>query len=197
MLPSWFKPLSSLAWIFVVASPYFLYCSPVIFSHRAAEVSLSLLFSESSRASSPFIQSKCQSLCCDPQDLNSLDPLTLLILLLFLFPLALLQPFPILSASGLPMVSCIIINLKWVLDKALMMCNLVEKCESLFLDEVKHGIFYLLCQMEGKRDGHFQEESKGRGRRTWCVQEYNEVADKSGGHNGSVGPWKLGRELKI
>lgn len=66
-LPPWFKPPSSLAWIFAVASPCFLSCSPVIYPHRVAIASMSLLFSESS-IPSLFIQSKSPSPCRDLHD---------------------------------------------------------------------------------------------------------------------------------
>lgn len=62
--------------------------------------SMSLLFSEPSRAF-PLIQSKCQSLYCNLQDLTQSGPI-LADLISFPFSLTLPRPFPILYACGLP-----------------------------------------------------------------------------------------------
>lgn len=152
MLPSWFKPPSSLAWIFVLLFPCFLYCSPVMFSQRVAKVSVSLLFSESSRASSPFIQSKSPSPWCDLHDLRSLDPLTLLTYSFSFSGSLCSSHFPSCLPLACLMVSCIIVNLQWVLSKALVICNLVENARVFFFRR-SEARYLLLCQVEGKEMG--------------------------------------------
>lgn len=89
-LPSWFIPPSFLGWVFAGASPCFLSSSPAVCSLREAKASVSLIFSEPSRAS-PLVQTKTQSPYSDLLGLAWSGPITLLTL----SPL----PFPSLCSS--------------------------------------------------------------------------------------------------
>lgn len=143
-LSSWFKLPSFLPWIFGVASPCFLSCSPAVYSHRVAKASTSLLFSEPSRALLSF-RINARVLTVTQKTLRDLD-LFLLTLSPFSFPSLCSSHF----SSCMPMAAlgfhCIIINLQWVRDKALVIYNLAEKCESFFFffrcDKVRHSLFY-------------------------------------------------------